>query len=273
MMALPVLWFVFLAHIVGLGGVRDQHIPIRTPKVTLDCYYNNEWKIDSSGRRWQYHYVWSDTLDSGYSQLGALIVAAGGTLDTLHHAPSESNLSTTDIYLIVDPDTPKETEHPAYIEDSSSTVISRWVYHGGILMLFGNDSGNAEFTHLNGLAGHFGIHFNQTSRNRVVGKDYAAGTFAHLPDHPIFHAVRKIYLKEISTLSITAPAIPVLVDGADVIIAIAEYGKGLVFAVGDPWFYNEYMDHRKLPIEYDNARTAKNLFRWLLQRIDRHGVR
>jgi len=37
-----------------------------------------------------------------------------------------------------------------------------------------------------------------------------------------------------------------------------------VFAVGDPWFYDEYMDARKLPPDYGNARAAENLFRWLI---------
>jgi unsaturated rhamnogalacturonyl hydrolase len=37
-----------------------------------------------------------------------------------------------------------------------------------------------------------------------------------------------------------------------------------VVAVGDPWFYNEYMDERRLPQGYDNRRTAENLFGWLL---------
>jgi unsaturated rhamnogalacturonyl hydrolase len=41
-------------------------------------------------------------------------------------------------------------------------------------------------------------------------------------------------------------------------------GKGLVFAVGDPWLYNEYMDTRRLPPGYDNAIAGENLFRWLL---------
>ena len=48
------------------------------------------------------------------------------------------------------------------------------------------------------------------------------------------------------------------------IIAFSRFGKGRVFAVGDPWFYNEYMDERRLPAGYGNTRTAENLFRWLL---------
>jgi unsaturated rhamnogalacturonyl hydrolase len=50
-----------------------------------------------------------------------------------------------------------------------------------------------------------------------------------------------------------------------VIIAYARVGKGGVFAVGDPWLYNEYIEHRKLPAEYENDKAAENLFRWLLE--------
>ncbi len=265
------VWWLIAAVAILCAGARcgGENSPgrSRVPRVLLDCYYNNEWKSDSLGHRWRYHYVWSDTLDSGFSQLGSVIRSCGGIADTICRSPSDDALSVADVYLIVDPDTPKETPHPAYISDSADAVISRWVRNGGTLLLFGNDSGNAEFTHFNRLASRFGISFNETSRNRVVGKNIIAGTFADLPDHPLFHGVRKIYLKEISTLALRSPAQPILVDGGDVIIAATEFGRGLVFAVGDPWFYNEYMDLRRLPEGYDNALAAKNLFQWLFSRV------
>jgi len=116
------------------------------------------------------------------------------------------------------------------------------------------------------LAEHFGIHFNEDSRNDVVGKNYDEGAFTNLPDVPIFDRVRKIFLKGISTLQINDPAVAELTDSHDVIMASCHFGKGFVFAVGDPWFYNEYMDHRKLPGEFDNSRAARNLFEWLLSK-------
>jgi unsaturated rhamnogalacturonyl hydrolase len=48
-------------------------------------------------------------------------------------------------------------------------------------------------------------------------------------------------------------------------MASAKLGKGMVFAVGDPWLYNEYMNTRRLPDEYENAKAGKNLFQWLLR--------
>ena len=50
-----------------------------------------------------------------------------------------------------------------------------------------------------------------------------------------FKNVKKIYLKEISTLKLDGKAKPILKRGNDVIMASAKYGKGFVFAVGDPW--------------------------------------
>jgi len=50
-----------------------------------------------------------------------------------------------------------------------------------------------------------------------------------------------------------------------VIIAHARVGKGAVLAVGDPWLYNEYITHRKLPEAFENDKAARNLFWWLLE--------
>jgi unsaturated rhamnogalacturonyl hydrolase len=129
----------------------------------------------------------------------------------------------------------------------------------------GNDAGNAEFEHWNRLAGRFGIRFIEESRNRVQGRNYATGTFDRLPPHPIFENVRRIFLKEVSTLELSGTAGPVLEIEGRIVMAATRFGKGLVFAVGDPWLYDEYMDARRLPEDYDNALAGENLFRWLLE--------
>jgi hypothetical protein len=239
--------------------------PLRTPSVLLDCYYNNEWKTDEAGNPVRFHYVWSDTANSGFSILGGIITRSGALIDTLCRAPSREALQRASIYLVVDPDTPLETRAPNYIQPADITLIAKWVREGGVLVLMGNDRGNAEFVHLNALAAVFGITFNEDSRNRVVGRDFAAGTFDRFPVHPLFAGVRRIFIKELSTLRIREGAAPLFSDGKDVIMAFSKYGKGAVFAVGDPWFYNEYMDERRLPPGYDNPKAAENLFRWLLE--------
>ena len=232
--------------------------------VVLDEFYNNEWKSNAKGVSERFHYVWEDTANSGFSVLGSKIVKLGASIDSLCEAPTLENLNRASIYIIVDPDTPLETERPNYVDAPAIEAIVDWVKAGGILVLMENDKGNAEFEHFNMLSEKFGIHFNEDSRNKVIGNAYDMGKFDVFPDHPLFKGVRKIYMKEISTLKIQDPATAVLSDKGDVIIAYAKVGKGGVFAVGDPWLYNEYIEHRKLPVEFENDKVAENLFRWLL---------
>ena len=47
-------------------------------------------------------------------------------------------------------------------------------------------------------------------------------------------------------------------------MAVARYGKGTVFVLGDPWLYNEYVDGRKLTPDFDNYKAADDLVKWLL---------
>jgi unsaturated rhamnogalacturonyl hydrolase len=42
-------------------------------------------------------------------------------------------------------------------------------------------------------------------------------------------------------------------------MAVSKFGRGTVFAVGDPWLYNEYVDGRKLPAAFDNYKAAQDL--------------
>ncbi|HXF99811.1 MAG TPA: DUF4350 domain-containing protein [Bacteroidota bacterium] len=248
-------------HLKPIGSVTFPGIG-RT--VLLDNFYNNEWRANARGEAEPFHYVWHDTTNSGYSQLGAIITGLGADIDTLCRKPTDELLGRADVYVLVDPDTPKEAERPNFMSDDAADAIERWVQRGGVLAVFGNDRGNAEFAHINRLLARFGIRFNEDSRNRVIGTNYATGTFERLPDGFLFKDVRKIFLKEISTLAVRLPAEPLLTVGDDVIIAAAKIGRGVVFVVGDPWFYNEYMDNRRLPEGYDNARAAENLFRWFL---------
>jgi unsaturated rhamnogalacturonyl hydrolase len=233
--------------------------------VMLDSYFNNETKKDASGEIVSWHYKWDELPNSGFSLWGNVFRAFGVKTDTLYSAPSAANLKGADIYIIVDPDTETETPKPDYVSSNDVRVISNWVMAGGVLVLMGNDVGNAEFDHFNELARAFGIEFNKDSRNKVPGNDYSMGRLVVQPPHPIFKTAHNLYLKEISTLQVKAPARAVFVDKGDNIMAVAKLGKGTVFAVGDPWLYNEYTDGRKLPAEYDNFKAANDLALWLIQ--------
>jgi unsaturated rhamnogalacturonyl hydrolase len=233
--------------------------------VLLDYYFNNEAKKDATGRVAPWHYKWDEQPNSGLSFWGIVFRSFGAETKALNEAPTRANLKQADIYIIVDPDTREENERPNFIEQSHVKVITDWVKSGGVLVLMGNDVGNAEFDHFNELAKQFGVQFNKDSRNRVQGNNYVTGKIMVPLGHPIFPNARQLFLKEISTLSISPPAGAVVEDNGDVIMAVAKLGRGTVFAVGDPWLYNEYVDGRRLPPEFDNYKAAKDLSRWLIQ--------
>ena len=250
----------------NLINSKFNFLPGDNKVICLDNFFNNEWKKNKNGIEIRYHYIWEDTANSGYSELGDVIKNLGANITELRKAPTPENLTKASVYIIVDPDTPLETKQPNYIESNSIKNIVNWVKKGGVLALFANDKGNCEFTHLNKLSGVFGIHFNEDSRNHVTGNDYDMGKFDNLPSNFVFNGVNKIYLKEISTLKLTKNAKSILTDKGDVIMATSKYGKGFVFAVGDPWLYNEYISHRKLPASFNNKKAAENLFRFLLSK-------
>jgi unsaturated rhamnogalacturonyl hydrolase len=235
--------------------------------VLLDSYFNNEYHKDVTGKSIPFHYKWDEQDNNGFSFLGQIFNNYGLHTKTLNEAPDAENLKKAAAYVIVDPDIPKENPDAKYIVEPHIRAISNWVKNGGVLVVLNNDTGNAEFVHLNKLMAKFGISFNLNSVNRVVGRNFEQGAINIPQDNAIFKTARKIYIKELSTLQLNNPAIAQLVNGKDVIVATAKYGKGTVFAVGDPWFYNEYTDGRKLPPEYDNFKAANDLVIWLVKQI------
>jgi unsaturated rhamnogalacturonyl hydrolase len=238
----------------------------RGKTVVLDYYFNSEVKKDSTGQLAPFHYKWEEMPNSGFFVWGNIFRNLGATTESLSEAPTARNLKSADVYIIVDPDTKEETEHPHFIEQPDVKAITDWVKAGGVLVLLGNDVGNAEFDHFNELAKQFGIQFNKDSKNRVQGNNFDEGKIMVPAGHAIFKTARQLYLKEISTLAVAPPAEASLQDKGYVVIAVAKLGRGTVFAVGDPWFYNEYTDGRKLPPEFDNYKAAKDLAKWLIER-------
>jgi unsaturated rhamnogalacturonyl hydrolase len=233
--------------------------------VMLDNYFNHEFTKDATGATIPFHYIWNEMDNNGYSLFGHVFNKHGVQTKTLTEAPTAQNLQGADMYLIVDPDTQKETANPNYIESKDIDAIYNWVNNGGVLLLFGNDSGNVEFTHFNQLVQKFGIQFNYDSRNRVVGSQYEVGTFVVPAQHPIFQTAKKIYIKEYSSQTIKAPAKAVFTDKDIVVMSVSKVGKGTVFAVGDPWFYNEYLDGRKIPGELENYKACEDLVKWAIR--------
>lgn len=235
--------------------------------VTVDNFFNNEFKDGPAGTKIPFHYLWDEDDNNGFSLFGNIFNNAGVKTATLSAAPTTSNLKSSNIYIIVDPDTEKETENPNFMNAAHAKQISDWVKSGGILVLLLNDAGNCEIAKFNLLPETFGIHFNEDSRNKVQGTNFEQGAITIPSGNSIFKTAKKVYIKEISTITTKAPATSALTDNGDVIVAVSKYGKGTVFAVGDPWFYNEYIDGRKLPKDLENFKATNDLVNWLIKQV------
>lgn len=234
--------------------------------VLLDYFYNNEYKTNIAGKNDRFHYIWEDTTLNGYSMWGEMFKNRGAQINSLTSAPTKNQLKKAAIYIITDPDTQKESPNPNYMKMEDVKVISEWVYNGGVLVLLANDSSNADLPHFNLLANAFGIHFTDKVRNTVL-KDITVGKIMVPETHPIFSSAKQLYLKGICTLQLKSPAQVCLENSGDIIMATSKYGKGTVFAVGDPWIYNEYVVNDRLNPSYQNKQAALELTDWLLKQI------
>ncbi len=237
--------------------------------VVLDNYYNNEYRADATGRQVRYHYTWEDQSNGGYSFLGYIFGQHGAKKVSLPTKPDPEVLRHAGVYIIVDPDTDKETAQPRVLEMPEIDAIADWVKKGGVLVLLGNDRGNTEFTHLNRLATRFGIQFNEDNELLVKQDDFRQGAVLLEARNKVFKRPYRLFLKEVSTLTVTDPAKTLVRQHGLNLMATAKYGKGTVFALGDPWIYNEYIDGRKLTPDFDNYPAAQAWVRWLLRTAKR----
>ncbi|WP_295768254.1 glycoside hydrolase family 88 protein [uncultured Mucilaginibacter sp.] len=260
----------------GLGAFLQASVEIErianlnkanNKTVLLDSYFNDERKKDVTGAVVPYHYKWEGRDNNGFSLLGHIFNNYGLETTTLYQAPTAANLKPASVYLIVDPDIPKENPNAKYVEPAHVTAIQNWIKQGGVLLVLHNDTGNAEFKNFNTLMSKFGMPFKENSINHVAGQQFQQGAVKIPAGNPVFKTAKKIYIKEISTFNLSAPAKPVLNHNGEVVVAMAKYGKGTVIAVGDPWFYNEYLDGRKLTPDLENFKAANDLVAWLADQI------
>lgn len=257
------------AYMLAANEMEQAAIP-KTGKgvtVTIDNYFNNEFRKGPAGQPESWHYVWNEMDNGGYSLWGHIFRNRGATLNTLSVAPTAASLAKTNIFLIVDPDTEKETTRPNYMTDAHAEEIYNWVKRGGVLVILQNDAGNSEIKTFNKLTGRFGIAFKEDSRNHVEGKQFEQGALFLPTGNEVFPHTKKVYIKEISTITTAQPARAVYTDKGDVIMAVSKVGTGTVFAVGDPWFYNEYLDGRRLPASFENYQAAVDLTEWLFRQV------
>ena len=228
---------------VAGNGAFTQPVRASQPKtVAVDGWHNNEREP---------HYRWEAGYAGGFSQLGGMLEAMGNRLRTVKESLTAKSLAGIDALIVVDPDTPAEAANPQYFTAPEIAAVDEWVKQGGRLVLLGNDKGNAEFEHFNQLAARFGIRF-------VEGKHADANGNSKLKLKTASGGV--FYAVDVAPLEVKNPAAKVLLaEGNTPLMVLVSHGKGAVFALGDPWLYNEYIGSS------DNRRLGLDLFRTLLQ--------
>jgi unsaturated rhamnogalacturonyl hydrolase len=245
-------------------AITDQ--PGARKTVLLDAWFNSQTRKNAMGQTELFHYKWDDEANSGFAFFGRAFQRYGVNLATETTAPTLDDLNRAQIYVIASPDIPVKNPTPHYMDKASGDAIQAWVKAGGVLILMENDVTNSEFEHFNTMSERFGIHFNPVIRNKVDGDKWEMATVMIPAGTGVFEHPHKAYLKEICTIKVSGPAKAVVTDQGDVLMAVAKYGKGTVFAVTDPWVYNEYVDRRnRLPVDYDGFAAAIDLAGWAVR--------
>ena len=233
--------------------------------VLLDGWYNSQTRKNAAGQTVLFHYKWNDYSNSGYSLFGHIFSSYGVQTKTLTTAPTMDKLKAARYYIIASPDNPSKTPEPHYMNAEDAAQIAAWVKEGGVLVMMENDPDNADITHLDVLADRFGLHFNNALAHHVIGDQFDMGRMNITRPSDPFSSPHVLYMKDTCSLSLSKGAEALLEWKGDTLMAVAHYGKGTVVAVTDPWVYNEYIDGRKLPSEYDNFGGGREFVRWLLK--------
>jgi unsaturated rhamnogalacturonyl hydrolase len=237
--------------------------------VMVDGWFNSQQRTDAFGHQVYFHYKWKTQDMPGYSLFGHIFRGFGAETKQLDAEPTAANLRDAQVFVIASPDNLDKNPQAHFANAQDAEQIAEWVKAGGVLVILENDTSFADLDHFNVVAEKFGIHFNSVLRKHVIGTQWDMGKIAIDGSGPIFHHPHTLYLKDVCTITATAPAKPVLKEGGDILMATASYGRGTVFAMVDPWLYNEYTDGRKLPAEYDNFAAGKEFVRWILEQVPR----
>jgi unsaturated rhamnogalacturonyl hydrolase len=234
--------------------------------VMVDAWFNSQTRKNAAGQTELFHYKWDDDANPGFAFFGRAFQRYGVKLATLKTAPTVADLKKAQIYVMASPDIPVKNPNLHYMDKASGDAIEAWVKAGGVLIVMQNDKTNSEFDHFNTMTERFGLHFNAVLRNTVDNNNWPQGTIMVPKGTGVFEYPHQAYLKEISTITLSGPAKSILTDKGDVLMAVAKVGKGIVYAVVDPWIYNEYVDRRnKLPQEFDGYDAAIDLAGWAVR--------
>ena len=234
--------------------------------VMLDYFYNSELKKNTDGTESLYRYTWESTDLRSYSIWGGIMKAKGIKLSSLETKATIQDLKKGDVYIVADPDNFKDKPNPNYMNAADAKAIASWVKKGGVLVMFANDSANADLQHFNILAEKFGMHFTDEQLNPVK-KDISVGQI-NIPDnHEIFKQGRTLYMKEVCTINLSGNAKSILDIQGKTIFAKSNFGKGVVIAIADPWIYDEYIVNDRLNSSFQNKIAAEEFTDWLLKQI------
>jgi unsaturated rhamnogalacturonyl hydrolase len=258
----------FILASAEIEDAQDAKIG-RGDRVIADGWFNSQQRRDPFGQMVYFHYKWDTQDEPGYSLFGHLFREFGAETKELDAEPTADNLHSAQVFVIASPDNADKNPQPHYANAEDAAQIAEWVKAGGVLMIMENDTSFADLQHFNVISEKFGIHFNSVLRKHVIGTQWEMGKIVVDGGGPIFHHPHTLYMKDVCTISVSGPAKPVLAEGDDIFMAVAKYGKGTVYAVVDPWLYNEYTDGRKLPALYDNYAAGKELARWILEQVPR----
>ncbi len=240
--------------------------------VLVDAWFNSQTRKNATGQTQLFHYKWNDFANSGFSLFGHIWRSYGVATKMLASAPTVEKLKGSQFYIIVSPDNPSKNPNPHYMTAEDAGQIAAWVKGGGTLLMMENDPANADIEHMDLLADKFGLHFNNVLVHHVEGDDFAMGRIDLRQAAPPFTHPRVLYMKDTCSLTLSDKAVPLMKDSkGELLMAWKKYGKGMVFAVTDPWLYNEYTDGRKLPAAYDNFGGGMELVRWLLEQREKLG--
>jgi unsaturated rhamnogalacturonyl hydrolase len=267
-------YLLALSEITQRERASDLLKRSRGKTVLMDAWFNSQKRKSADGQEELFHYKFSDEANSGYSVWGRMFQQYGLRIEPLDHAPTAADLKDVAVYIIVSPDIPALNPNPHYMDAESAAVIEAWVKAGGVLVMMENDSEHADQTHLDILSDRFGIHYNPVTRNRELNDSYA-NTMVKIPAGAggIFRQAHNATMKETCTITVSKPARVVLTDKGDatdegdVLMAVSQVGKGMVYANVDPWIYNEYTDGRKAPLGEDNFAGGQELTRWIVTEI------
>lgn len=235
-------------------------------QITIDKFFNSETKINNNGVREYYRYTWENKDLRSYSIWGEIIKSKEYELNEIAEAPNESNLRDSKIYVICDPDNYRDNPEPNFMNEKHAANIYQWVKEGGILIMFANDSANADLLHFNILATKFNMKFTDTLLNPVK-KDISVGKIIIPEKNEIFPTGRILYMKEICTIELQKKAVCLLTHQKQCIMAMTKVGKGYAIAISDPWIYNEYIVNDRLDASFQNQKAAEEFTNWLLDLI------